>query len=255
MRKLYIFSKFQTSLLLRSFKSTIVGFLLPVVMFFIFSNMLAELEVPETGKTIVDYLVPAFIPIIIINAVIVIYGQYYMLYKEQGNLLKYKLLGLNTFSISFGIFLATLIFQIIATLFLIIFAVVTKGVTVPYGNLLSVIFMMLLINLYQFAIVIFMASLINKSTTYQSVSLIIFYIQIFLGGLTFPPEMFPVFIKEIVYIVNPIIYGLVAMRGIWADGQSILNYSQEVMILSFVSIGLIAIGMFISKKREKLQYQ
>ncbi|WP_019422287.1 ABC transporter permease [Paenibacillus sp. OSY-SE] len=255
MRKLYIFSKFQTNLLLRNFKTTIVGFLLPVIMFFIFSNMLAELEVPNTGRTIVDYLIPAFIPIIIINAVIVIYGQYYILYKEQGNLLKYKLLGLNTFSTSFGIFLATLIFQIIATLFLVIFGVATKGVTVPYENVLSVIFMVLLINLYQFAIVVFTTSVIQKSTTYQSVSLIIFYIQIFLGGLTFPPEMFPGFIREIVYIFNPIIYGLVAMRGIWTEGLSILNYSQEVMILSLVTIGLITIGIFISKKREKTQYQ
>ncbi|MGF7050826.1 flagellar biosynthesis protein FlhB [Paenibacillus sp. DS2015] len=127
MRKLYVFSKYQTNLLLRNFKSTIVGFLLPVIMFFIFSNMLAELEVPETGRTIVDYLIPAFLPIIIINAVIVIYGQYYILYKEQGNLLKYKLLGLNTFSVLVGIFSATLIFQLVASLFLIVFAVLTKG--------------------------------------------------------------------------------------------------------------------------------
>lgn len=255
MRKLYVFSKFQTTLLLRSFKSTIIGFLLPVVMFFIFSNMLSSLEVPETGKTIVEYLIPAFIPIIIINAVVVIYGQYFILYKEQQNLLKYKLLGLNSFTVSFGMFLATLIFQIIATLLLIIFAVATKGVSIPYDNLISVILMVMLINLYQFSIVILLTALVDKSTTYQSIALIIFYIQIFLGGLTFPPEMFPQVVRNIVYVFNPIIYGLEAMRGIWTDGHSIFVYAKEFLILLLVSIFLISIGLLLAKKREKIQYQ
>ncbi|MGF7047012.1 ABC-type multidrug transport system permease subunit [Paenibacillus sp. DS2015] len=115
--------------------------------------------------------------------------------------------------------------------------------------------MVLIINLYQFAIVVITTSIIDKSTTYQSVSLVIFYIQIFLGGLTFPPEMFPVFVRELVYIFNPIIYGLEAMRGIWTEGHSIVKYPQEIMILLLVSSAMIALGIFIVKKREKLQYQ
>lgn len=251
MRKLFIFTKYQTMLLLRNYKSTIVGFLLPVVMFFIFSNLLSQLEVEGTGRTIVDYLVPAFLPIIIINAVLVIYGQYYMLYKEQGNLLKYKLLGINSFSVLFGIFVATLVFQFIATMLLVIFGVVTKGITVPYDNFLSVLLMILITNFYQFALVVFLSSIINKSTTYSSVSLVIFYVQIFLGGLTFPPEMFPDIVKQIVYVFNPIIYGLLAMRGLWTDGNSIMIYGKEVLILLLVAVGLILIGTLISKKREK----
>ncbi|WP_440111688.1 ABC transporter permease [Paenibacillus sp. QZ-Y1] len=169
--------------------------------------------------------------------------------------MKYKLLGLNSFTVSFGMFLATLVFQIIATLLLIIFAVTTKGVSIPYDNIISVILMVMLINLYQFSIVILLTALVDKSTTYQSIALIIFYIQIFLGGLTFPPEMFPQVVRNIVYVFNPIIYGLEAMRGIWTDGHSIFVYAKEFLILLLVSTFLISIGLLLAKKREKIQYQ
>ncbi|YCI23127.1 ABC transporter permease [Paenibacillus sp. Z3-2] len=152
-------------------------------------------------------------------------------------------------------FLATLVFQIIATLLLIIFAVATKGVSIPYDNLIYVILMVMLVNLYQFSIVILLTALVNKSTTYQSIALIIFYIQIFFGGLTFPPEMFPQVVRNIVYVFNPIIYGLEAMRGIWTEGHSIFVYTKEFLILLLVSIFLISIGLLLAKKREKIQYQ
>ncbi|WP_042142098.1 ABC transporter permease [Paucisalibacillus sp. EB02] len=249
MNKMVVFTKYQTKLLLRNYKTTAIGFLMPVLMFVIFSNVFADLEITGTEYTIVDYLLPAFIPIIIINAVIVIYGHYYSLYEEQGNLLKYRLLGLNNVSISFGIFLATLIFQILAILALIATAIISSDVPIPYDNVLSVLVVLAVINLFQFAIVYLVSSITTKSATYQSISIILFNFQMFLGGLTFPPEMFPNFLRTIVEFVNPIYYGLIAMRGVWTEKASVFSYYQEIGLLVLLTAVFIVFANFVKQRR------
>src|SRR5699024_11621424 len=77
MSKIIAFTKFQSKLLMRNYKTTAIGFLRPVLMFIIFGNVFSDFDVGTNDFTIIDYLLPAFIPIIIINAVIMIFGQYY----------------------------------------------------------------------------------------------------------------------------------------------------------------------------------
>lgn len=226
-----------------------IGFLMPVLMFVIFSNVFSGLDITGTQFTIVDYLLPAFIPIIIINAVIVIYGQYLALYEEQGNLLKYRLLGLNNVTISFGVFLATLIFQILAILILIGTAMITTDVPIPYDNILSVFVVLAVLNLFQYAIVYLVSAVTTKSATYQSIALILFNFQMFLGGLTFPPEMFPEFLQNLVKFINPIYYGLIAMRGVWTEKESVFSYAPEIGILVIVTVVFLLVATIIKRKK------
>lgn len=226
-----------------------IGFLMPVLMFVIFSNVFSDIDVTNTQFTIVDYLLPAFIPIIIINAVIIIYGQYIATYEEQGNLLKYRLLGLNNVTVSFGIFLATLIFQVMAIFILILTAIILTDVPIPYDNVISVIIVLTIINLFQFAIAYLVTAFTTKSAAYQSIALILFNFQMFLGGLTFPPEMFPDFLRTLVEYINPIYYGLIAMRGVWTENQSVFSYGQELGILLLLTAVFIIIAGYI--KRQK----
>ncbi|WP_242145763.1 MULTISPECIES: ABC transporter permease [unclassified Bacillus cereus group] len=250
MDNLLVLSGYQIKLLLRNVKSVILGFTLPIAMFFIFSNLLSGYTV-DGQMALTNLLVPAYIPIIIVNGVMVIFGQNFIVYKEQGNLLKFKLLGISGLTVSASLYIATFIFQLVASLLLVVFASVLKNISIPFENVPNVIIVFLIINMYQFAITYFLTAFINKSVTYQSVSLLIFYFQIFLGGLTFPPEMFPTFLKNLVYLFNPIIYGLTMMRGVWSTNDSVLDYPKEIMILVGVSIVLITLGMAIQKKLKK----
>lgn len=238
-------------MLMRNSKETIIGFLVPVIMFIVFSNLLDGVSVPGTGRSIVEYLVPAYIPIIIINAVVVIFGQYYILYKERGDLLKYKLMGINPIIVATALFFSTIIFQLIAICLLIAVGNISKGVPLPNSNILSILAALIIINIYQFSLAYLIVSLTRKSTTYQSIAMVIFYIQMFLGGLTFPPEMFPSLLKRIIYVANPIIYGLEIMRGVWTDNVLITQYSKEVGILLSVSAVLLAVGTIVNKKRKE----
>lgn len=250
MRNFIILSKYQTLLLLRNLKSTLIGFSLPILMFFIFSNLLGQYKVEESNLSIVEYLVPAYIPIIIINAVLIIFGQQYILYKEQGNLLKYKLLGLTSFTVAASIYLATIVFQLLTSVTLILFAFLLKGVVFPFDNTLSLLGGFFLINLFQFALTVFIVSIIHKSTTYQPVAFMLFYYQMFLGGLTFPPEMFPDFLRKLMYIFNPIIYGLEIMRGVWVDGKVLFSFIKETSLLISISVVLIIISILLNKKNK-----
>lgn len=248
MEKMMIFTRYQSRLLLRNYKTTAIGFLMPVLMFIIFSNVFSGIDIEATGFSLVDYLLPAFIPIIIINAVVVIYGQLYALYEEQGNLLKYRLLGLNNLTISFGIFLATLAFQVLAILLLIVSAMITSDVPIPYDNLLSVIVVLTIINLYQYSIVLLVSSITTKSATYQSIALIIFNFQMFLGGLTFPPEMFPDFLHTAVKFSNPIYYALIAMRGVWTEKIGVFTFYKELGVVVLVTAAFIIIAMMFKRR-------
>lgn len=251
MYNLYVLSKHQTKMLMRNSKTTIIGFLIPVIMFFIFSNLLSSMTVPDTGTSIVNYLIPAYIPIIVINAVVVIFGQYYMLYKERGDLLKYKLIGIKPVVVASGIFFSTIIFQILAIALLVGVGRLSKGLVIPVANMPAILAALALINFYQFSLAYFIVALMKKSTTYQSVALVVFYLQMFLGGLTFPPEMFPAFLKQLVYIFNPIVHGLEIMRGVWTDGASITSFPLEAGVLFGVSLVLIAVGSQVNKRRKE----
>ncbi|QKY71294.1 ABC transporter permease [Lentibacillus sp. CBA3610] len=253
MSNLTTFSFFQLKLLMRGYKDTAIGFFLPVAMFIIFSNVFAGEIIEETGFSLVDYLLPAFILIIIINAVIVIYGQYYSVYKEQGNLLKYRLLGLDHFTISIGILLPTLIFQFVAIMLLVITAIITSDVPIPIDNILSVVTVIGLVNLFQYSLAAIIFTVTSKSAGYQSVALLFFFYQMFLGGLTFPPEMFPDSLETIVEFLNPIYYALIAFRGVWTEGEPIYVYYQELSIIVIVTIVLLLIGYILTKKKRVIE--
>lgn len=250
MDNLIALSGYQIKLLMRNAKSLILGFSLPVAMFFIFSNLLGGYTVGE-GTPIVDLLVPAYLPIIIVNGVLVIYGQTFLQYKEQGNLLKFKLLGISGLTVSSGLYIATFLFQIAASVLLVAFASVLKGITLPYQSLPAIAVVFLLINAYQFALVYVLTSIIHKTVTYQAISQLLFYYQIFLGGLTFPPEMFPDFLRKFVYLFNPIVYGLEMMRGAWAGTGRLLDYGKEAAILLGVSVVMIAVGVWVQRRSNK----
>jgi hypothetical protein len=73
---------------------------------------------------------------------------------KQQNLLKYKLLGLNSFTVSFDVFSHACFLKHCYPFTNPYLLLQPKG-GIPYGNLISVIVMVILIDLYQFSIVLF----------------------------------------------------------------------------------------------------
>lgn len=251
MRNTLLFSAFQFKLIIRDFKLTLLGFLMPVFMFYIFSNLFKGQNFGPANINIVDYLIPAFIPIIIINSVMLIFGQYYIMYREQDTLLKYKLLGMKNHQLTLAIFIPSFILQIMAIILLIFTGVIFQNITVPIGNLYNVFLAILIINFFEYSLTNLLLSFISNSTSYQSISVLLFNYQMFVGGLTFPPELFPKSFQFVLEYLNPIYYGLIIMRNVWTKEENIINFPKEIIILLLFSIVFLLISHFISNRKSK----
>jgi ABC-2 type transport system permease protein len=71
--------------------------------------------------------------------------------------------------------------------------------------------------------------------------------QMFLGGLTFPIEMFPQFLQKLVYYINPIVYGRNALLAAWTNNPAMGNVVKDNMILLCISLGLVFLSMAIQR--------
>ncbi|WP_425447395.1 ABC transporter permease [Dethiothermospora halolimnae] len=242
MKKVKALGLYELKLQFRNFQNMFFVIAFPILMYLIFSNLLKDSMSPETQISIVEYLLPAYIPVIILNTGILVFGMRLVTHKEHSYFIKYKLLGIKPIQIALSLFLAVLICQISGIIALVVFAVVSKGVTVPMDNIVQIILGLGLINLFQFTFAFFLGSFFKSSGTYQTVALIIFYVQMFLGGFTFPPEMFSPFLVKILEIFNPIIHGLYVMRGVWVENKTILAFPKESLILVGLSLVFIVLG-------------
>lgn len=213
-----------------------------MIMYIFFSNILAEEVYYDGTMAAIDFLLPAYIPLIISNTVIIIFGQILVTHVECNFFIKYKLLGYKPVHVAGTLFISVLLFQAIGITVLIATAVIAHGVTIPIDNLINVLVVLAIINLLQFAISFFLSSIFTKSASYQSIALIVFYFQMFLGGMTLPPEVFPRSILLFSEIFNPVIHGVYALRGVWIMGDNVLKYSLELLVVIGVSILLITVG-------------
>lgn len=248
MKKFLAFSKFQFKIFLRDYKATAIGFMVPILSFVIFSNLFGKTAFDVDGNnSIVPYLIPAFVIIIIINAVLLLFGEYFAAYKERGTLLKYKLIGISPSLIRASIFLPVILFQVLSAAILIILGYKTQNIEVPYDNFLNILMGFVIINIFQYTLVMFIQSFVKSSSAYNSIALLLFNFQMFLGGLTFPPEIFPSLLVTITKFTNPIYYGLIMMRGVWVNGESILAFTKEISILLGVSLVLFTISFLKDK--------
>jgi len=117
-----------------------------------------------------------------------------------------------------------------------------------FTQLYGLYLVLMIINLSQYSIALLISSITTKSATYQSISLIILNFQMFLGGLTFPPEMFPDLLLKIVKFLNPIYYALIAMRGVWTENITVFNFYKELGIVLLVTVTFIIIAMMVKRR-------
>ncbi len=238
-------ANYNLKLLFRDMSSIMFAFLMPIGFYILFSNMLSGM--PSGEASIQELLVPLYTIIVIGNAVLVVFGGYYSMARESGNLTKYKFLGVSELLFSASLFSAILIFQLLVLVCFFVFVKLFNGISFPFSQTGPVLVVLAVINVYQFAVSYFLNAVIRKTTLYNSVALTFYMFQMFLGGLTFPMEMFPEFLRKLVYFVNPIVYGRNALLEVWVYKSKLLEAAPEILILLGVSAGLILAGMLVNK--------
>lgn len=236
MYKLNSLLEYQFKLQLRNYMDMFFMIIFPVLMYIFFRNMLEGELFYDGSFQAIEYLLPAFIPIVIANSVLLVFGHLITSYKENKYFIKYKLMGYRSIDVAGILFFTVLLFQIIGTIVLIFTALIFGGISIPINNIFHIFLALVLINVFQFALVFFLSSFINKSSTYNSVALIIFFFQMFLGGMTLPVEAFPDGIRIISEIFNPVLHGVYILRNVWIMERSFFDFPLQIAIILGASL-------------------
>ena len=242
MYKLLTLTQYQFKLQMRDLLNLFFIFVFPPVVYLFFSSILSQGESMIAGADAIDFLLPMYIAMIIGNTVLINFGTLLVNHKERNYFIKYKLMGLDPLKISVGLFVSVFLFQVLGISFLLVISTFVKGSTLPMGNGIQIIMAFLLMNFFQFSLAFLLSSFINRSRQYQSIIMMVYYFQMFLGGMTLPPEFFPKGLRLFTEIFNPVVHGVYVLRGTWIHGKSILDFPKEIVILLGFSAVSIAIG-------------
>lgn len=245
MKKLISLTKYQLKLLFRDKTSVLLSFLMPIGFYILFGYMLQNVEL--SGASMSELLIPLYIIIIIGNAVINVFGGFYVSAKESGNIQKFKFMGVTELRFSFTLFTATLLFQLIVVLTFIVFAYFHKGIVFPFHNIIPIVMTLVVIEIFHFAITFFLTSMFKKSSIYNPIALTFYMYQMFIGGLTFPLEMFPQFLQKLIYYINPIVYGRNALIASWTNTSDLASIVKDNAILLAFSVGFIVVGICMNR--------
>lgn len=238
-------TKYNLKLLFRDQSTLLMALLMPVGFYLLFGYMLQNVDFNNAALS--DLLVPLYLILIIGNAVINVFGTFYVQTKESGNLQKYKFLGISELRFSITLFLAISVFQLAVILGFFLFTYLYKGVAFPLHNSLPVILTIIVIEIFHFALTFFLIALLRRVSLYAPISLAVYIFQMFLGGLTFPIEMFPSFLQKLVYYINPVIYGRNALLSAWTGNPMFGNVWTDNIKLLGISIILLVLGTIVQR--------
>ncbi|UQZ34813.1 hypothetical protein C2I18_15525 [Paenibacillus sp. PK3_47] len=245
MKPVISLTKYNFKLLFRDKSSVLMAFLMPIGFYILFGYMLQNVEF--SGSALSDLLVPLYIIIIIGNAVISVFGSFYVQARESGNLQKFKFMGVNELRFSFTLFMATFAFQLTVIFAFVVFTYFYNGTVFPVQNIIPVLVTLAVIEIFHFAVTFFLTSILRKASIYNPVSLAFYMYQMFLGGLTFPIEMFPQFLQKLVYYINPVIYGRNALLAAWTDNPAIGDVVKDNVILLAISALLVILAICVQR--------
>lgn len=250
MKKFKALCAYQFKLQMRDLETVFFLVGLPMIFYLVSTYILKGLVGQFGPYTPQDFIIPSYLPIIIANSGVMIFGLKLTLYRERNYFVRYKLLGYKPLEIAVSISVTTLICQSVGIISLLAVAILTNSITIPFSNLHNVLLVILLITLFQFSLGYFLSTILRKTSTYQTIGLLIFFFQMLLGGLTLPPELFGDAITRVIKIINPIVHALYMLRGTWLEGKGILKFPLELAIIGGITVvfGVLASAM------EKINY-
>ncbi len=182
------------------------------------------------------------IPMIILTAVIFNFGSTIKSYKEHQFFIKYKLLGLKPLEVTLGVFLYTLVIQLLSIVFMLTIGALFFDLIMDVKFFLVLTLMFFLVNLLEFAIVILVTSIPFRSSNYMLVAQILYFYQLFLGLFLLDGMFNKPVLAYIFALLNPFTSILKTTASILADNKSLFDFPLELGSLLIISFTLIFLG-------------
>ncbi|ACB84597.1 serine hydrolase domain-containing protein [Natranaerobius thermophilus] len=187
-----------------------------------------------------------YIVFVVVTSIIINFGGNLARYQEFNSFAKYKLLGVQPFTLGFSLFLNALIFQLLSIAIMMVYVVAIWGVEISYGSIHNILITLVLINLFQVAIAFFMTNIVNNQRNYNRLAKIISCYQIILLIFYVNFQIGPVS-TMILEIINPVVNSYMTISVTWVEGLSIFEVLREIVII----LALTAILLGLSSKYFK----
>lgn len=252
MRKSLAMLKFSLKGLMNNKANLIMCFAMPIGFYVLMGAMFSNYG-EDTSKFLTQAMVPNFILIIISNALFNIFGSILVETQSTGNLEKYELLGISKFKYSLSLAISTFILILVITISFIIFVTLYSGNMPIPKSLLASIVLVLISCISQFSLMYFISSLVSKSSAYTASAMIIFFVQMFTGGLTFPLMMFSKSVQNIIHIFNPMAHLSTMLQNTWILGESLTQQTGSLVYILITSAVFIGLAALFQKLRYKTQ--
>ena len=164
--------------------------------------------------------------------------------KDTGTLDGMLVAPIHRLSIILGKVMAQTTRGMLQGLIILVLAIVLFGVVI-YGNILLVLFIMLLSVFSFVGLGILITSFTDKEETASMIMMTLMFPMMFLGGVFFPIEQMPDYIQKIAQFL-PLTYVTTALRKVMNLGVGMANITNEILfLLSFGIVFLfIAVPMF-----------
>ncbi|MGM0126416.1 ABC-2 type transport system permease [Enterococcus sp. AZ194] len=247
MKKTIALIKYSMKRIISDNTGIIFAFLMPIGFYVVFSTLF---NTGPDSKAMIQYLVPNYLLIIILNAVMNIFGMLLVSAEESGNLIKFRLMGVSKMNYAVSLFLCLLAMEIVLITLFLTFCVVFDGINLPLNNLVPCLVILVVAHLFQFALTMLLSAIVKKATTFSGVGLGIFMLQMFAGGLAIPIAMFPDNLRNILEVVNPVVHLSTALINTWVLGESLENNLGSILIVIGFSIACIVLSLLIQKARS-----
>ena len=149
---------------------------------------------------------------------------------------------INRLSIILGKVMAQTVRGMIQGFIILILAVVLFGVVIE-GNILLVIFLILLTVFSFVGLGILITSFTENEETATMVMMTFMFPMLFLSGVFFPLQQMPWYMQDLAHFL-PLTYATTALRKVMVLGADLSAVSTDVIILLTFGILAIAVPMF-----------
>ena len=182
------------------------------------------------------------LPMILLASVIFNFGGTIKSYREHGFFIKYKLLGMKPWEVTLGVFVYTLIIQLLSIFLMVVLGGVFFGVVIDLHFLYVLGLFIVMINLLQFSLVFLATALPVSSTNFTTISQILFFYQLFLGLYLTDQILNNQLLAYFAALLNPVSSVFKVGASIFMNNQSLKDFPLEIISVLLLSSGFIYFG-------------
>ena len=122
----------------------------------------------------------SFVAIAPIQMLLYQFGGTFISHKQSGSLIKYQLMGFKPIQVMIGIVMSTILFELIYVLVLMVVSIYWAQSLFFFNGFFNILFAFLLLNAFEFSLVLLLTSVSNSFEQYNTFSTISFYSQLML---------------------------------------------------------------------------